>query len=162
MKIKNLICMLLVMIMVFASVGVSAAEDEAIEIFTNGGCEMIDLRAWVSGSNPGCGISDEIVRTGKYSYKVTYDSAEGTGPIGVADFKDAMPGATYTFTGWVYIDKKLTSESHPGIVFIFYDADTQYLHREDVDITDVQEGKWYEIKAEGAGHSQTLYSVPYV
>ena len=155
MKIKNLICMLLVMIMVFASVGVSAAEDEAIEIFTNGGCEMIDLRAWDTGSNPGCGISDEIVRTGKYSYKVTYDSAEGTGPIGVADFKDAMPGATYTFTGWVYIDKKLTSESHPGIVFIFYDADTQYLHREDVDITDVQEGKWYEIKAEGVAPQGT-------
>ncbi|MBR2846980.1 MAG: S-layer homology domain-containing protein [Clostridia bacterium] len=141
MKLKNLLSLFLVFIFAFATVGVSAANEE-IELFTNGGCEMLDLTSWDTGGNAGCGISDEIARTGKYSCKVTYPSAEGTGIVGVANF-DPFVGATYTFTAWVYVDKKITAESRPGIQMIFQSS-AGYLHVEETKLEGVQEGKWYQ------------------
>ena len=144
MKLKNLICLMLVAVMAFATLGVSAAKDDAIELFTNGGCEMLDLGVWDTASNPGCGVSDEIARTGKYSYKVTYDSAEGRGPVGVAYF-DPFEGATFTFDGWVYVEKKITPDSMPGICMIFTDVDGQYIGRQDMELQGCSEGKWYNL-----------------
>ena len=155
MKLKKLLCLILASVMVLATIGVSAAEKEFVEIFPGGNCESYELATWDTGGNAGCGVSDEFAKNGKYSYKMTKDVSEGTGVVGVATF-EPFEGATYTFTASIYVAKKLTADSYPHINMIFGNDDG-YLLRVDEKVEGVQEGKWYDIKVEGIAPAGSTY-----
>ena len=155
MKLKKLLCLMLAAIFVFATLGVSAANEE-IEIFPGGDCESYELSSWDTGASKESGISDEFVKSGKYSYKMSYDSPEGTGTVGVAKF-EPFEGANYTFTAWVYVAKKLTPDSYPHINMIFQDENYKYMQRSDQELKGVQEGKWYEVTVSGTAPAGAVY-----
>ena len=148
MKLKNLLCLILATLMMFSVISVSAAEEDAIELFTNGGCETLGAVSWDAGSNEGCGLSTDYARTGSYSYRMYEGTGAARGPEGVAYF-NAFEGATYTFSGWVYIEKKVADDSQPGITMLFMDQTKNDLARADMEITGGKEGKWYEVKVSG-------------
>ena len=146
MKLKSLLCLLLVVIMAFGMVTVSAAE--YIEIAQNGDLEGDGSIYWDGGGKAGTGLSTDFAHSGEYSYKDSFDSTEGVGNVIVRKF-DAFEGATYNFSMWVYIDKQLVPESHPGVQILFYDDNNKELFKNGVELEGAQEGKWYEIKTSG-------------
>ena len=152
MKLKKLLCLMLVAIFVFATLNVSAAKEE-IEIISNGGFDELGGTFWdPAGTN--CLVSNEVARSGRQSFKCSADTTEGTGAIAFSTH-NGFVGATYTFSAWVYAGKKLTPESHPEINLIFQDDVGAYLDRSDAEIKDCQEGKWYQISATGTAPSGT-------
>ena len=116
---KKCFYLVLIVLMLLASVNVSATEVSSIDIMTNGNFEG-DSSGWDSGGKVGYGLSRDYSRSPLYSYKVTYDpDVVNTNQALTVRYFDAIPGATYEFSAWAYIASTLPSDSKPGFSATF-------------------------------------------
>ena len=140
---KRMLSMFLALMMLFATVNVSAAE--TMEIAQHGGFEESGDIFWDNGNRAGCGVSDKVVYEGKYAYEITQEPADDARQVIVRSF-DGFPGATYTYSMKINRTEAGLENSYMEIWMSFKDGSGAVHGQKEVIIDEFpEEGIWKDV-----------------
>ncbi len=121
---KKLFSLVLIALMLLVSVNTAATEVSQVDIMTNGDFEAVSS-GWDCGSRP-FELSRDYSKSPNYSYKMIFDPGVlKPHEVLAVRYFDAIPGATYTFSAFAYIDAALPEGSVPGFTLACYDESNQ-------------------------------------